>query len=469
MHSPHFGRGSSRTRRALFRVGAVLVGAALLLALAADHRTGVFGSSLALQVRLSALAPVAALSLMAVRRWRGDPRVVAAAGALAGAWSLGCDAWMRAVAQRPGSSAGHADAYTLFEIAALIVVLVLTVRYGAARPAAGAAVLLCLAVVLRPVAVRVTENGLILAMFCTVTVCAGLIGALAARLAALDRRRHAEQVRLEQRLTFARDLHDFVAHHVTGIVVQAQGAQVVAASRPELAVSALGQIERAGSEALRALRHMVSGLRTEDAFAPGPAPGDEAAADGVAGLRTLVAAFTLPGGGSARLAEEGPVDRLPTAAVAAVHRVTMEALTNVRKHAPEARQVTVTLRALAGTVDLDVVDDGSGPGRGVGPGADGGPGGSVGLGVGPGGESGAGAGPCGLPGGESGAGAGPYGLPGVEPGSRTDASATAGYGLIGLEERVTAEGGVFHAGPDSSGHWRVSARIPLESAWRDGP
>ncbi|MFF8433092.1 sensor histidine kinase [Streptomyces bacillaris] len=447
MHSPHFGRGSSRTRRALFRVGVVLVGAALVLALAADHRTGVFDSALARQVRLSALAPVAALSLMAVRRWRGDPRVVAAAGALAGAWSLGCDAWMRVVAERPGSSAGHADAYTLFELAALIVVLVLTVRYGAARPAAGAAVLLCLAVVLRPVAVRVTENGLILAMFCTVAVCAGLIGALVARLAALDRRRHAEQVRLEQRLTFARDLHDFVAHHVTGIVVQAQGAQVVAESRPELAVSALGQIERAGSEALRALRHMVSGLRTEAAFVPGLAPGGEAAAGGVAGLRTLVAAFTLPGGGSARLTEEGPVDRLPTAAVAAVHRVTMEALTNVRKHAPAARQVTVTLRALAGTVELDVVDDGSGPGPNPAalPGRGGGPGVLPGQGGGPGADA--------------------------EPGaaSRTGAPATAGYGLIGLEERVTAEGGVFHAGPDSSGHWRVSARIPLESAWRDGP
>ncbi|WP_425315591.1 ATP-binding protein [Streptomyces nanshensis] len=103
----------------------------------------------------------------------------------------------------------------------------------------------------------------------------------------------------------------------------------------------------------------------------------------------------------------------------------MEALTNVRKHAPDARQVTVTLRALAGTVELDVVNDGSGPGRGGGP--------------------------------------------GVDAGSCTEAPATAGYGLIGLEERVTAEGGVFHAGPDSSGHWRVSARIPLESAWRDGP
>ncbi|MEW2066487.1 histidine kinase [Streptomyces sp. NPDC007346] len=403
MYSPHFGRGSSRTRRVLFRLGAVLVGSALVLALAADYRTGVYRTPVAFQARLSALAPVLAVAVWAVRRRRSDPRTLAVAGALAGAVSLACSAWMRGVADRQGSSAGHADAYTLFEITALIVVLVVTVRYGAAWPAAGAALLLCLAVVLRPVAVEATENSLILAMFCTLAVCAGLIGALVARLAAVDRRRHAEQVRLEQRLTFARDLHDFVAHHVTGIVVQAQGAQVVAASRPEMAASALGQIERAAAEALRALRYMVSGLRTEEA-ALLPAGGAEQ-------LRTLVAAFALPGGGRARLEEEGPVDRLPTAAMAAVHRVTMESLTNVRKHAPGARQVSVTLRALPRSAELDIVN--------------------------------------------------------VLPGEGTPTA--AGYGLVGLEERVTAEGGVFRAGPDGSGHWRVSAHIPLESAWRDGP
>ncbi|MGA6174062.1 sensor histidine kinase [Streptomyces sp. NPDC012600] len=403
-HPPHFGRGSSRTRRVLFRLGVALVGSALVLALAADHRTGVHRSALAPQVLLSAVAPFLVVPVWAVRRWRSDPRLLAAAGALAGAVSLGCSGWMRVAAGRPGDRVAHSDAYTLFEIAALIVVLVLTVRYGAARPAAGAAVLLCLAVVLRPVAVRVTENGLILSLFCTVAVCAGLIGALVARLAALDRRRHAEQVRLEQRLTFARDLHDFVAHHVTGIVVQAQGAQVVAGARPELAVSALGQIERAAAEALRALRHMVSGLRTEDAPVP---------AGGVDQLRTVVTAFTPPGGGRpVRLTEEGPVDRLPAAAVAALHRVAMEALTNVRKHAPHSRQVTVTLRALPRSAELEIVNDGSDP--------------------------------AGTP-------------------------APPGYGLLGLEERVTAEGGTFRAGPDGGGRWRVNAEIPLESAWRDGP
>ncbi|MFH8379282.1 sensor histidine kinase [Streptomyces cyaneofuscatus] len=403
MHSPHFGRASSRTRRAFFCLGVALVVAALALAIAADYRTGLHRSPLALQCGLSALAPVLALTVLTARRRHNRPPTVAAAGALTGAASLGCSAWMRFAATRPDSSAGHADTYTLFEIAALIVVLVITVRYGAAWLAVGAALLLCLAVVMRPVAVRVTEISLILALFCTLAVCAALICALVARLAALDRRRHAEQVRLEQRLTFARDLHDFVAHHVTGMVVQAQGAQIVAEARPELTVPALDQIERAGAEALRALRHMVSGLRTEITAAP---------AVGAEGIRSLVEAFTLPGGGGARLIEEGPVDRLPPAAGAVLHRVAMEALTNVRKHAPDSEQVIMDLRARAGMVELDIV---SGP---------------------------------------------------PTPGEETPAH--RGYGLTGLEERVVAEGGVFRTGRDSTGHWRVSARIPLESVWEAG-
>lgn len=254
---------------------------------------------------------------------------------------------MHVTAGSPEAPARHADAYTLFEITALIVVLVLTVRYGAALPAVGASLLLCLAAVLRPVAVEATENSLVLALLCTFAVCAGLTGALVARLAAADRR-HAEQVRLEQRLTFARDLHDFVAHHVTGIVVQAQGAQVVAASDPQMTVSALGQIEGAASAALKALRHMVSGLRTAAPLVP---------AGEAKHLRALVATFALRGGGPARLEEEGPVDSLPTAPMAAVHRVTMESLTNVRKHGPDSRHVSVVLRALSRSVEIDITND----------------------------------------------------------------------------------------------------------------
>ena len=58
-------------------------------------------------------------------------------------------------------------------------------------------------------------------------------------------------------MALARELHDVVAHHVTGIVVQAQAARLVAGPDPAAAVEALGAIEGAGIEALAAMRRLV--------------------------------------------------------------------------------------------------------------------------------------------------------------------------------------------------------------------
>ena len=40
----------------------------------------------------------------------------------------------------------------------------------------------------------------------------------------------------------------------------------------------------------------------------------------------------------------------------------------------------------------------------------------------------------------------------------------SGYGLVGMQERATAAGGTFHAGPRRGGGWRVSATIPFRPA-----
>ncbi|MFC8009586.1 sensor histidine kinase [Streptomyces cinereoruber] len=403
MHATLFGRFPSWTRGLLLCLGATLVSVVMATALFADHRSGVYGSPLANQARLSAVSVFLLPPAWLLRRSRVGPWALATAGCAAGVVSLGCSVWMHVAAGQPGSSAARADAYTLFEISALVVLLIVTVLRGPAWPAAVAAVVLCAAVALRPVAVETSENSLLVALFSTFAVCAALAGALVARLVTAERRRHTERVRLEQRLAFARDLHDFVAHHVTGIVVQAQGAQAVAASRPQASASALEQIERTAAEALKALRHMVSGLRTEAATEL-VRPGD------VEQMRSLVADFALPAGGRAHFVQEGRTGGLSASAAQILHRVVMESLTNIRKHAPTSRKVSVALRVHGGTAELDVVNDRPTPRRDI-----------------------------------------------------------AGYGLIGLEERVKAEGGTFRAGLDDQGLWRVSARIPSTGTWRAHP
>ena len=65
------------------------------------------------------------------------------------------------------------------------------------------------------------------------------------------------------------------------------------------------------------------------------------------------------GGLAVDLRVEGQVDRLPAVVGSTVYRVVQEALTNVLRHAGATR-VTVTVRATAGRLALEVVDDGRG-------------------------------------------------------------------------------------------------------------
>jgi signal transduction histidine kinase len=79
------------------------------------------------------------------------------------------------------------------------------------------------------------------------------------------RRAALEDVRSAERMELARELHDVVAHHVTGIVVAAQAAAVVARTSPDDVDRALAAIENAGTDALAAMRRMVGVLRGQDA------------------------------------------------------------------------------------------------------------------------------------------------------------------------------------------------------------
>ncbi|GAB3996960.1 hypothetical protein GCM10029992_18520 [Glycomyces albus] len=90
----------------------------------------------------------------------------------------------------------------------------------------------------------------------------GSVVGFGAYLRSLDklRRETQEEVRRAERLELAREMHDFVAHHVTGMVVLAQAAQVTDTSPQK----SFADIEEAGLAALASMRRMVKMLRAED-------------------------------------------------------------------------------------------------------------------------------------------------------------------------------------------------------------
>ncbi|MFJ2744949.1 sensor histidine kinase [Streptomyces sp. NPDC087440] len=165
--------------------------------------------------------------------------------------------------------------------------------------------------------------------------------------------RDIDQAKAREREQLARELHDTVAHHVSGIAIQAQAGRAVAASHPERAVEALAVIEDAATRTLTELRAIVGVLRAthDTAFAPQPgvAEVEQLATDGRTRPRVAV---TL----------SGAFDDLSPVVGAAVYRLAQESVTNARRHARHATRVTVAVTGDADRVRLTVADDGSAAG-----------------------------------------------------------------------------------------------------------
>jgi signal transduction histidine kinase len=276
-------------------------------------------------------------------------------------------------------------------IAVLILVYALF-RWGSGREAASGlgVILLWLAVITTqgadPVSLAEALAGYALFLL------AAALGA-AFRYRAKIRVRDIDHAKAREREQLARELHDTVAHHVSGIAIQAQAGRAVAAAHPERAVEALAIIEDAATRTLTELRAIVGVLRTtqDTEFAPQP---------GVAEVEQLATdARTRP---CVEVTLSGEFDDLSPAVGAAIYRLAQESITNARRHARHATQVTVAVTGDADRVRLTIHDDGSAAG-----------------------------------------GRGP-----------------AGYGLVGMRERANMLGGTFHAGPAAERGWRVEAVLP---------
>ena len=177
------------------------------------------------------------------------------------------------------------------------------------------------------------------------------------------RERRLEQVKSEERVQLARELHDTVAHHVSAIAIQAQAGRALASTSPEATVDALEVIEAEASRTLAEMRAMVRMLR-------GREPAEYEPQAGVSDLRRL--AGTTPPGPRVEVSLSGDLDLLSPAVDAAVFRIGREAVTNSLRHARNATLVEVCVEGNGTSVHLWVRDDGDpvgrtpyGPGYGV--------------------------------------------------------------------------------------------------------
>ena len=166
-----------------------------------------------------------------------------------------------------------------------------------------------------------------------------------------ERRRDLDRVRQDERLAIARELHDVVAHYVTGIVVQAQAAQEVWTDQPDKASRRSARSRPPAPKALGSMRRLVGTLRGgEDApLAPAATIDD---------LRSLAARSTRrrPAGPAAprRRSTSCRTEMAPS-----IHRVVGEAITNAQRHAAGATGVDVRISARGGELTVVVDDDGS--------------------------------------------------------------------------------------------------------------
>ncbi|WP_407318146.1 sensor histidine kinase [Isoptericola halotolerans] len=169
------------------------------------------------------------------------------------------------------------------------------------------------------------------------------------RLAARERER--ERITAQERARIARDLHDTLAHTLSGIAVRAQAGQIESVRAPEAAREALRSVEHEARAALTDMRAIVGTLRTDDALRRRPAPGlaDLASlASPVGGLAPVVDVRVAP-----------DVEPVGVTVATTVYRLAQEAVTNARRHATGATRVDVAVGRAGGAVTLRVHDDGT--------------------------------------------------------------------------------------------------------------
>jgi signal transduction histidine kinase len=176
---------------------------------------------------------------------------------------------------------------------------------------------------------------------------------LHARAADLERERdqRAALAVAAERGRISREVHDVVAHGLSLIVIQAQGADAALDHRPADTRGALRTIVRTGRDSLTDMRRMLDALgEVEDTWHPQPG------LDALPSLLDRVRQAGTP----VSLRVDGTVTTLPAPVDLSAYRVVQEALTNVMKHAGPGARADVVVRYSDTRLGIHVTDDGRG-------------------------------------------------------------------------------------------------------------
>jgi signal transduction histidine kinase len=222
------------------------------------------------------------------------------------------------------------------------------------------------------------------------------------RVQARQEQAEAEAARVAvttERTRIARELHDVVAHEMTVMTLQAEGARRLAGDADPRLGEALATIASAGRSGLAEMQRMIGVLRES---ADGETPAGLTPAPTLADVPAL-ARQVRESGMPVRLSITGDAS-LPAGVELNAFRLIQEALTNALKYAGPGASATVEVRKAPDAVTVTVKDDGRGA---------------------------------------SAAGSG------------------GGHGLVGMRERVEALGGKLDVGPAAGGGYRLHAVLPV--------
>lgn len=229
-------------------------------------------------------------------------------------------------------------------------------------------------------------------------------------------RAHAEATEAAirtERARIARELHDVVAHEITVMTLQAEGARRALGGANPTVSTALHTISDSGRKGLAEMHRMIGVLRDSTETPEGEAAvGTSHTPAGVAHLDPMPALASLPA--LAKQVEDAglPVDlevigdaHVPAGVELSAYRIAQESLTNALKHAGPGARASVVVRREARAVTVCVEDDGRGA-------------------------------------------------------MADETTASGGHGLTGMRERVLALGGSIDFGPRPGGGFRVRAVLP---------